>query len=288
MSSTVTDATAVRAEQRAVWDAVAPGWLRWQPAFERGAAVVTEMLLDLGGVRPGHAVLDLGSGAGEPASGAARRVGPHGRVVGVDLSEQMTVIARRRVPDEYVTFHTGDLADVELPAGSFDVCLSRWGLMFLPDRRSALARLAGLLRPGGTLAAAVWGPPPEVPMISLAFRVIAAELALPAPPPGGPGPFAVTDPEVLRADVAAGGFRDVSVHDCTVPFRLDSPAQFAAYSRDVLPPRMRQAVRDRCGTLDDPRLWAAVERAAEPYMQDDGTVLLPSRAICVRAETDRP
>ncbi|MEU2613203.1 methyltransferase domain-containing protein [Micromonospora sp. NPDC007271] len=287
MSQTAVGAAAVRDAQRATWDAVAPAWLRWQPVFEQGARVVTERLLDLAGVGPGLRVLDLGSGVGEPAVSAAGRVGPDGEVIGLDLSPEMTAIACRHAGGP-LSFVTGDLEDLDRPPASLDVALSRWGLMFVPDRQVALARLATLLRPGGVLAAAVWGPPPQVPMISLAFRTIADELRLPPPPPGQPGPFVMADPGALRAEVAAAGFTDVIVEEVTVPFRLASVDEFVAYSRDVLPPMMRRTIVEHRGTLDDPALWTAVRQAVRPYARDGAEVVLPSRALCVRGFTDGP
>src|SRR5687768_9249315 len=90
------DPVAFKAAQRANWNALSGGWESWQDRFETAAAPVTEMLLGLGGVRPGQTVLDVGTGIGEPALTVARIVGPTGRVTGVDLAPEMIARARRR------------------------------------------------------------------------------------------------------------------------------------------------------------------------------------------------
>jgi SAM-dependent methyltransferase len=277
------DVTAVRTEQRLLWDAVSRGWQRWRREFERGGAAVSAQLLERAGVAPGHFVLDVGSGVGEPALTAARAVGPDGRVVGVDLSPTMVAAARAAaaaVPN--VEFVAGAVETAGLRPRSFDVALSRWGLMFAADRLELLRAVAALVRPGGVLAAAVWSEPQHVPVISLAFRVVSSHLAL-DPPPAGPGPFSMSDSAAVAADLEEAGFSGVEIDECLAPFRFDSVADFAGFSRDVLPPRLVRLLEQRCGSVDDPAVWEAFATAALPYETADGGVSLPSAYLSVRA-----
>lgn len=282
-ASATTDASAIREQQRSIWNGVSPGWQRWGREFERGAATVTARLLELAGAAPGRRVLDVGSGTGEPALSAARAVAPGGHVVGVDLSPAMVAAARAAADGvEDVEFVIGDVETAALPLRSFDAALSRWGVMFAADRVELLRVVAGLLEPGGVLAAAVWADPPRVPMISLAFRVISCHLELGTPPPG-PGPFTMYDPVAAAAEVERAGFGDVEVHELSVPFRLGSVEEFARFSRDVLPPGMRRVLKERCGSVEDPGVWAAFDAAARAYRTPDGAVSLPSACLCIRA-----
>src|SRR4051812_11484363 len=156
----VLDVATVKEQQRETWDGVSGGWEDFGELFERGAGAVTARLLELAGLRAGHAVLDVGCGQGEPALAAAEAVGPRGRVLGVDLSPRMVAVARRRARGRpNVTFRVADVEAVDLPARSFDVVLSRWGLMFACDHLTTFRSLGRLLRPRGVLAAAVWGEP---------------------------------------------------------------------------------------------------------------------------------
>lgn len=288
MTATVMDALAHRDQQRAVWDHVSQGWLRWQPEFEQGASAVTARLLDLAGITAGQSVLDIGSGIGEPALSAARAVGPSGRVLGVDLSPAMVAAARdaaarsASVEAGEIEFLVGDLESAELPPRSFDAALSRWGLMFAADRLELLRVTAGLLRPGGVLAAATWGQPPDVPIISLAFRVISRHLGLPPPPPG-PGPFSMSDPRVVRAELEQAGFTEVDITELVAPFRFDSVEDFGGFSRDVLPPGLKQRLDQQCGSVDDAGVWNAFAAAAREFETAQATVSLPSVSLCVRA-----
>jgi len=283
----VIDATAVRDQQRFVWDHVSAGWWRWRRLFESAAGTVTARLIELAAIGPGDVVLDIGSGVGEPAISVTRAAGPTGRVVGVDLSPAMVAGARRAAAGlPTVEFVTGDLETATLPVEVFDTAVSRWGLMFAADRVDLLRAVARRLRPGGVLAAAVWGPPPEVPAISLAFRAIGEHLALPPPPPG-PGPFTMSDPDAATAELRHAGFDDVTVDDVVVPFRFESQDDFVRFSRDVLPPGMNQRIEADCGSVDDAGVWRAVADAADRFADGDGGVHLPSQALCLRGTAGR-
>jgi cystathionine gamma-lyase len=280
------DVRAIREQQRTIWDDVSAGWSRWRPQFERGGAAVTARLLELGGVASGMSVLDVGSGVGEPALTAARAVGPTGRVVGVDISPSMVEAARAAAGAagevDNVEFVVGAVERTPLRARSFDVALSRFGLMFAADRRELLGKVARVLRPRGVLAAAVWCEPERVPMISLAFRVISRELELDPPLPG-PGPFAMADAAAVAAELEEAGFGNVEVEELVVPFEFDGVDDFARFSRDVLPPRMKQLLEERCGSVDDRELWDVFAAAARAYEMPDETVMLPSACLCIRA-----
>jgi ubiquinone/menaquinone biosynthesis C-methylase UbiE len=286
MSVAQIDAAAVKAQQREAWDAISTGWATSLDQFERGAAAMTARLLELSMTAAGQRVLDVATGLGEPALSAARVVGPTGSVVGVDISPQMLAVAGRRAAVanlSNVDFWPADLESIDLPAHSFDVALSRWGLMFAVDHVAAFRAIARLLVPGGALAAAVWGPPAGVPMMSLAFAVLSERLELRPPPPGMPGPFSMADPVQLAAELATAGFTDVSIEEFVVPFRLDSPRAYVEFSKAVTPPALLRVIRERYGTVDHPAAWRAVEAAVEPYGVDGGAVALPSTALTVRA-----
>ncbi|HEV8554957.1 MAG TPA: methyltransferase domain-containing protein [Actinophytocola sp.] len=284
MTVTGFDPIAFKAMQRINWNAISAGWSSCQEEFERGGAPVTARLLELGGVRAGHRVLDVATGVGEPALTVAEVVGPAGYVVGVDLAPDMIAVARRRAGAvSNVEFRTGDLESLEFGAGAFDVVLSRWGLMFAVDHVAAFRSLAHVLVPGGVLAAAVWGPWSQVPMMALGYQVLAARLELAPPPPGSPGPFSMADPGILEAELAAAGFEDVTVTPFDVPFVLDSPERYVEFTRASTPPGLQEALRARFGRVDDPETWAAVLAAVLPYRVADGLVSLPSKALLLRA-----
>jgi SAM-dependent methyltransferase len=276
------DAQTIKEQQRNLWDAISGGWLSSMDVFERGAAAVTEELLRLAAVRRGQRVLDIATGLGEPALTAARRVGPDGRVVATDISPAMLAAAVRRCAGAGIDFRAADVESPGLPERSFDVVLSRFGLMFAVDPVRALRAAYRLLTPGGVLAAAVWSEPGTVPMLSVGYASIAGRLDLPAPAPGTPGPYSLADPGMLAGHLAEAGFGGVTVAEFTVPFLLRDADEYVRFTRDTLPPALAAEVEQRLGADDGP-LWAEVRANVERRAtRQDGGLALPSTALCVR------
>jgi arsenite methyltransferase len=106
-------------------------------------------------LREGEVVLDLGSGAGGDALISARRVGPDGRVYGLDMTDEMLALARRNAREagvENIEFLKGLIEDVPLPDAAVDVVISNCVINLSADKRQVLREAARVLRPGGRFA----------------------------------------------------------------------------------------------------------------------------------------
>jgi len=146
------DAAQYKAALRHEWGVSAAGWKRHWDMWARGAQSVNDRLVELAGICPGHRVLDIATGLGEPAFTAARRVGPSGLVVATDLSPVLLALAREeaiRLGLRNVEFREMDAEEPDLAPHAFDAALCRWALMFLPHLIRTLTRLRALLVPGG-------------------------------------------------------------------------------------------------------------------------------------------
>jgi hypothetical protein len=93
----------------------------------------------------------------------------------------------------------------------------------------------------------------------------------------------MSDADAVTADLSAAGFPEVSVIEYLVPFRLASPQRYADFIKEMTPSPLRKALRERFGDEDDPDTWRAVAEAAEPYVDADGWVSLPSSTLLIRA-----
>ena len=110
-------------------------------------------LVDLAGVAPGQAILDVACGTGIVARTVADVQRGHGRVVGLDLNEAMLDVARRVRPE--IEWRQGDASHLPFPEGAFDVALCQMAFMFFPDRIQVLREMARVVTAGGTVAFSV-------------------------------------------------------------------------------------------------------------------------------------
>jgi arsenite methyltransferase len=109
-------------------------------------------LIDL---REGEVVLDLGSGGGIDVLLSARRVGPSGKVYGLDMTDEMLELARenqRKAGADNVEFLKGDIQAIPLPDRSVDVVISNCVINLAPDKRKVLNEAFRVLKPGGRFA----------------------------------------------------------------------------------------------------------------------------------------
>jgi ubiquinone/menaquinone biosynthesis C-methylase UbiE len=118
---------------------------RWAPQIADAAMVASD-----------DRVLDVGCGTGVLARTAADRVADESQVSGLDLNEGMLAVARRLRPQ--IDWRQGDATKLPLPVESYDVVVSQFALMYFPDRSAAIREMVRVLKPGGRLAVAVWGP----------------------------------------------------------------------------------------------------------------------------------
>lgn len=153
-------ATAPAREKRAIGPTVAKS-LGYEPErVDRLPASVTESFagvgnpLSLGPVHPGETVLDLGSGAGLDSIRAAERVGPSGRVIGIDMTTAMIDKARHNLHVlglNNVQFHQAAVEALPLPDATADVAICNGLFNLCPDKPRALAEVYRVLKPGGRL-----------------------------------------------------------------------------------------------------------------------------------------
>jgi SAM-dependent methyltransferase len=156
---------------------------------------------------------------------AAARVGPDGEVVLSDVAAEMTAIASARAKTlglTNVSTRELDFESIDQPDESYDVVLCREGLMFATDPARAVGEIRRVLRPGGRVALAVWGPRERNPWLGLVFDAVSAETGRPVPPPGIPGPFSLGDSDGLAALLDGAGLTDVDMSELEVPLKAAS------------------------------------------------------------------
>jgi demethylmenaquinone methyltransferase / 2-methoxy-6-polyprenyl-1,4-benzoquinol methylase len=101
------------------------------------------------GLRPGDSALDLACGTGSLTRDLAKRVGPEGRVLGIDFSREMLRVAKAR-PAPNIEYRLGDATNLEgIPSGAFEAATIAYGARNIPDLDALFSEMARCLRPGG-------------------------------------------------------------------------------------------------------------------------------------------
>jgi arsenite methyltransferase len=147
----VAELTEIRERVRECYAAAAKGACCGTTAVSLGCGVPTAVA-DL---HEGETVLDLGSGAGADVLIAARRVGPTGRVIGLDMTDEMLERARRNAAEASATnveFLKGYIEELPLPDASVDVVISNCVINLSADKPRVIREAARVLRPGGRFA----------------------------------------------------------------------------------------------------------------------------------------
>ena len=218
------------------WEAAAAAWYAWGPVIDTWLGEATEVMFDLAGVTSGSKVLDVAAGAGGQSIAAARRVGPHGRVLATDISSHLLDYAghaaRMAGLADVVATRVMDGENLEVEPGQFDAVISRVGLIYFPDRNRALVGIRRALRPGGRVAAVTYSTPEANGFFSVPISIIRAEAELPTPVPGQPGPFSLGTVEVLTEVLELAGFTDVEVRRVPSPLRLPTAVDCALFARE--------------------------------------------------------
>lgn len=256
-------------DQSALWnEASGPAWVALQDVLDRMLAPFEARLTAEAFPGEGRRVLDIGCGAGATTLAMARRLGPDGLCLGVDISAPLVAAAKARAAAEGVDAAAFVLADAQtyaFDAGDFDAVISRFGVMFFDDPEAAFANIRRAARPDAKLTFAAWRAPAENPFMTTAVRAAAPFLPpMPAPDPDAPGQFAFADGDRVRRILHASGWRNVEVTPLDLAAEV-AEADLMAYVTRLGPAGAAlRAVNDATRA----RVTDALEDAFRPYVQD--------------------
>lgn len=229
----MTKAPSAPTDQAAYWNKTGgQAWVDLQDMMDNLNRPIEEALIERSFPGTGKRVLDIGCGAGATTLGMARRLGPEGLSLGVDISAPLIELAAAQaIPG--ARFVQADAQTHDFGGPQFDAAMSRFGVMFFSDFDAAFANIRSGLKPGAELVFACWRSPADNPMAVLPGRA-AAPLLPPSPPadPLAPGRFAFADPERVRGILTRSGWSDIDIT------RLDAPTPIALADLVTLSLRM--------------------------------------------------
>lgn len=254
----MTQVPAPPADQAAYWNqAGGQAWVDLQNLMDRLNRPIEEVLVARAFPGAGKRVIDIGCGAGATTLGMAKRLGPEGLSLGVDISGPLIEIAKAQAIAG-AQFVEADAQTYDFGAPGFDAAMSRFGVMFFSNFDAAFANIRAGLKPGAELVFACWRKPADNPMAVIASRA-AAPFLPPTPPtdPLAPGRFAFADPDRVHGILQRSGWAQINID------RLDTPTPVALPDLVTLSLRMgpvAAALRDQDETARA-KVRDAVERS---------------------------
>ena len=277
-------------DQVAYWNSEAGDlWVNVQTRFDRLFAGITSAILDAANPAEGETVLDIGAGAGDLSLALTARAAA-ARVVALDVSEPLLHHAQSRFKAAGTTVAETLLADAathSFEAATFDLAVSRFGVMFFADPPQGFANIRTAMAPGGRLAFACWAPLSANPWFSMPREVAVAVLGdpdanAPPSPPFAPGPFQLSDADALRGVLEQAGFSQIKIDTRTIPLLTGGTLEDAVDLVTTVGPASR-IMSEQAGTADD--LAAIRDRLSERMREyvTDGGVAVPALIHIVTA-----
>lgn len=219
------DADSPAGSQAALWNGDAgEAWVEAEELIDRLFRPMEDMLAQAVRAAGAGDVLDVGCGTGATTIAAARAANAAGQCLGVDISQPMIAAARDRAAREGVParFVRADAQSHDFAPGSFDMIISRFGVMFFDDPVRAFTNLRGAARKGATLCLIAWRGPDENRFMTAAERAAAPLLPeLPRRDPDAPGQFAFADAQRVRHMLEVSGWGGIDIRprdfECVMP-----------------------------------------------------------------------
>ncbi len=250
-----------------LWGARAQDWADIQEGTVRPAYLAA---LDRTKVKAGTRYLDVGCGSGMAAAIAANRGAD---VCGIDAAEEMLAVARSRSPD--ANFQHGDIEELPYADNSFDVVTGFNSFQYAGNPVAALTEARRVTKTGGAVVIVTWGEPEGMEAATL---IGAIKPLLPPPPPGAPGPFALSDEATLRGFAKDAGLKPLEVFDVDCPWHYPDEATAL---RGVLSSGVAALAINTSG---EDAVLDAHAKALAAFKQDDGSYLVGATFRCLLAE----
>jgi SAM-dependent methyltransferase len=269
-------------EVLAGWETSSHYWNKYQVLIEQMFASLSQMLIEAASIRPGHSVLDVGGGTGEPSLTIAPLVGAAGSVTYTDPASGMVRSAREeagRRGMSNIQFHQCAAKRLPFSDQSFDAAVGRLSVMFFPEVVAGLSEVLRTVKPGGTVAFLVWGPREFNPFFTAVTTVI--DRFVPAEPEDddAPGAFRFAAPTKLVNALQAAGAIEVS--ERVLPFTIAAPITVEHFWE--LRTEMSDTFRKKLARLVPDQVAAikyTVQKAVAAYFKT-GAMSFPAQVLLV-------
>jgi SAM-dependent methyltransferase len=259
----------INEEQATLWNGIAGrAWVEAQPLLDEVLKPFEDLLVQAVAQKSPGCVLDVGCGTGATTLAAARLLGANSRCIGVDISEPMIALARARAARDGspASFISADAQTHPFEPASFDMIISRFGVMFFADSVGAFENLRRAATDDAELCFLAWRGAEENPFMMTAERAAAPLLPnIPPREPDAPGQFAFADRGRVAHILEEGGWTDIDIQP--VEGHCAFPAKDLVRYFTQLGPLGR--VLHEADEQSRTRIVAKVRTAFDPYVHGD-------------------
>ena len=271
----------LRDVQKEAWNKSSAGWKKWDEMMMTFLKPMTDEMIHLLRLSCDDIVMDVATGTGEPGLTIASML-TQGKVIGTDLSENMLTVASESAAERGIhNFETCccDISALPFEDGTFNAISCRLGFHLFPDMQLALKEMLRVLKPGGRIAASVWGLPEKNPWISINMETMIYMLRLNPPKPGAPGAFRCGQPDLLADLFRQSGFKNVSEKEVAGKFICDTIETYWSFITETSSPVVFYTADETLKLQIKKEVLEKVNRKCS-----DGNISLDSSAIVICGE----
>ena len=239
----------------------------------------TKHLIEAAGIREGSRVLDIACGTGVLARHALSKTGTSGRVIGVDPAPGMLAAAKEIEPD--IDWILCGAESLELDDETVDSIISQFGMMFFQDRQKSSKEMFRVLKPGGSLAIAVWNSVEQNPAYADIISVLQEHVGT-AAADALRLPYSLGNADEVTAVLDDSGFSGISVETKVEPARFPS-------SRHMVEAELRGWLPLFNIFLDETKIKDVLiesDRTLSKYAESSGEAVFPTSAHVITARKD--
>jgi len=267
------------------WTESAPYWEEYSATIRAMFTPVTAALIEDAGIREGQTVLDVAGGPGEPSLTIAETVGPSGSVICTAAVADMVQAAERAARRRGITnvsFRQCPADLLPFDSDSFDVVVSRLGVMFFPDPLAGVREMLRVTKPRGSLAFAAWHHSDLNPFCSSVSEVLSDYVESPPVDADAPGAFRFAAPGKLAGVLRNAGA--VEVRERILEFHIE--ARISVDEFWELRSATSSSLREKLASLPE----AQVRQVAENLKQDvrkffpNGQMSFPAQMVIVSGQ----
>ena len=210
-------------------------WVRHDVSMNERLSSISDVLFEGIDTAGCHIGLDIGCGAGSTTKRLHEMLGPHSKVTGLDISEQLLNLAKTAEKNEHLEFVQADAQSFTFDKQETDIAISRFGVMFFENPVKAFENIRSAIKPSGQLRFVCWAPLEVNEFFYAPLNAVTDITGVSLAAPGKePGPLAFSDYDYLSSILKNSGFSSVKIDVVESVIRTeDSPEENASLMMEI-------------------------------------------------------